>query len=210
MGDISRNEEVVSTCFDQFVKKGLFNITWRDSSKALKLQNVGLYYYFTSKDDTVIACAGEASFLFEGWLIVLALSNIYDPKVLVKNLFTRDDSLTPMMKFLAQVCSASEYRMQYCRRFSGSVNVIRSIQKICQKLWCEVHNVEPCVYISFYMLLDEQSYNVPQLEIVEAKFTDILLSSDDASKRSADMRTSIRILNKDIKIADLERGGEVA
>lgn len=80
----------------------------RDLSKALKLQNAGLYYYFQSKDDAVIACAEEASFLLEDGLIVPALSDIYDPEILVKNLFTRADSLALMMRFLAQVCSANE------------------------------------------------------------------------------------------------------
>lgn len=48
MGAIGRHEEAVSICLDQFVKKGLFKTTSRDLSKALKLQNAGLYYCFSS------------------------------------------------------------------------------------------------------------------------------------------------------------------
>lgn len=65
MGNIDRKEEVISTCLEQFVKKGLYRTTSRDLSKALKLQSAGLYYYFTTKDEAVITCAEEASFLLE-------------------------------------------------------------------------------------------------------------------------------------------------
>ena len=50
MGDIGRHEEVVSTCLDQFVKKGLYKTTSRDLSKALKLLNCPKIYRQHKKD----------------------------------------------------------------------------------------------------------------------------------------------------------------
>ena len=149
MGDIGRHEEVVSTCLDQFVKKGLYKTTSRDLSKALKLQNAGLYYYFQSKDDAVIACAEEASFLLEDGLIVPALSDIYDPEILVKNLFARADALAPMMRFLAQVCSANEYMdAMKPALFRLSQRYQEYAKRFAQKLKCDVQAVEPFVYMS--------------------------------------------------------------
>lgn len=191
MGDIGRHEEVVSTCLDQFVKKGLYKTTSRDLSKALKLQNAGLYYYFQSKDDAVIACAEEASFLLEDGLIVPALGDIYDPEILVKNLFSRADSLAPMMRFLAQVCSANEYMdAMKPALFRLSQRYQEYAKRFAQKLRCDVQTVEPFVYMSIssisnYMLFGEQSYIIPQMEMVKAKLTEILSSVNDESNRES-------------------------
>lgn len=191
MGDIGRHEEVVSTCLDQFVKKGLYKTTSRDLSKALKLQNAGLYYYFQSKDDAVIACAEEASFLLEDGLIVPALSDIYDPEILVKNLFTRADSLALMMRFLAQVCSANEYMDEMKPAlFRLSQRYQEYAKRFAQKLRCDVQTVEPFVYMSIssisnYMLFGEQSYIIPQMEMVKVKLTEILSSANDESNRES-------------------------
>lgn len=68
MPAVDRKEEILTTCLNQFVEKGLYRTTSRDLSGALKLQNSGLYYYFKSKDEAVIACAEEASFLLEDGL----------------------------------------------------------------------------------------------------------------------------------------------
>jgi len=188
MGNIDRKEEVISTCLEQFVKKGLYRTTSRDLSKALKLQSAGLYYYFTTKDEAVIACAEEASFLLEDGLIVPALSDLNDPDLLVSNLFSRADALAPMMRFLVQVCSANEYReamkpalvrlshryQEYSKRFA-------------KKFDCPVQEVEPYVYmcissISNYMLFGEQSYIVPQMEMVKGKLKEMLMVRNNKDK----------------------------
>ena len=187
MGNIGRKEDVVSLCLDQFVQKGLYRTTSRDLSKALMLQSGGLYYYFSSKDEAVIACAEEASFLLEDGLIIPALSDLHDPDLLVSNLYERANTLAPMMCFLSQVCSANEYRdamrpalirlsqryQEYAKRFA-------------QKVGCKDKDVEPYVYIcisaiSNYMLFGEQFYIAPQMDMVKLKLKEMLSDSTQKS-----------------------------
>ena len=52
-----RKKEVINVCLDHFIEKGLSETSTRSLSGALKLQNAGLYYYFSSKDEAVILCA---------------------------------------------------------------------------------------------------------------------------------------------------------
>ena len=188
MGNIDRKEEVISTCLEQFVKKGLYRTTSRDLSKALKLQSAGLYYYFTTKDEAVIACAEEASFLLEDGLIVPALSDLNDPDLLVSNLFSRADALAPMMRFLVQVCSANEYREAMKRALVRLSHRYQEYSKrFANKFDSPVQEVEPYVYmcissISNYMLFGEQSYIVPQMEMVKGKLKEMLMVRNNKDK----------------------------
>ncbi len=65
----NRKKEVINICLDHFISHGLETST-RSLSKALKLQNAGLYYYFESKDEAVILCAEAAALRLETNLIV--------------------------------------------------------------------------------------------------------------------------------------------
>ena len=58
--ETDRRKEVVNICLDLFVEKGLYKTSTRDLSKALQLQSGGLYYYFQTKDDVVVACVEAA------------------------------------------------------------------------------------------------------------------------------------------------------
>lgn len=55
-----RKKEVINVCLDHFIEKGLSETSTRSLSGALKLQNAGLYYYFSSQEEAVILCAEEA------------------------------------------------------------------------------------------------------------------------------------------------------
>lgn len=179
MGGTDRKEEVLTACLGQFVKKGLYRTTSRDLSKALKLQNSGLYYYFDSKDEAVIACAEEASFFLEDGLIIPALSDINDPDKLIPNLYERATKLAPMMRFLSQVCSANEYResmkpalFRLTQRFQEYA------KRFAEKFNCSVNEIEPffsmCITsISSYMLFGEYSYIAPQMDMVKAKLKEL-------------------------------------
>lgn len=180
MGNFDRKEEVIAICLDQFVKNGLYRTTSRDLSRALKLQSSGLYYYFNSKDEAVIYCAEEASFLLEDGLIIPALSETTDPDILISNLFERASSLAPMLRFLSQVCSDNGYRdamkpalirlgqrfQEYAKQFATRFN-------------CPVSEIEPffsmCITsVSSYMLFGELSYIAPQMNLVRRKLKDFL------------------------------------
>lgn len=180
MGYTDRKEEVLDACLEQFIKKGLYRTTSRDLSKALKLQSSGFYYYFSTKDEAVIACAEEASFLLEDGLIIPALGDLGDPDRLVSNLYERANMLAPMMRFLSQVCSANEYKeAMKPALFRLSQRYKEYAKRFAKKFDCDVHDIEPYVYIcisaiSNYMLFEEQSYIAPQMEMVKEKLKELL------------------------------------
>lgn len=60
MENNERRKEILNTCLDTFISKGLSETTVRDLSTALKLQSGGIYYWFKDKDEAVVACAEEA------------------------------------------------------------------------------------------------------------------------------------------------------
>lgn len=180
MGSIERKEEVLTACLDQFVKKGLYRTTSRDLSKALKLQNSGFYYYFSTKDEAVIACAEEASFLLEDGLIIPALGDIADPDRLISNLFERASKLAPMMRFLSQVCSANEYRESMKPAlFRLNQRFQEYTKRFAKKFNCSVNQFEPyfsmCITsLSNYMLFGEHSYIAPQIGTIRTKLKELL------------------------------------
>ena len=85
-----RKKEVINICLDHFISHGLETST-RSLSKALKLQNAGLYYYFESKDEAVVLCAEEAALRLENALIVSAMKDIKNPDLMMKRLQSRAD-----------------------------------------------------------------------------------------------------------------------
>lgn len=44
-----RQKEVINICLDHFIENGLYEVSTRSLSRALKLQNAGLYYYLQAK-----------------------------------------------------------------------------------------------------------------------------------------------------------------
>ena len=55
-----RRREIIAVCLDCFVEKGLTITTTKDLCTAAKLQNGGIYYYFSTKEEIVLACAEAA------------------------------------------------------------------------------------------------------------------------------------------------------
>ena len=72
-----------------FVTKGLSEASTRDLAKALKLQNAGLYYYFHSKFDAVVACFEEALSRLEINVVLPSFIDLDNPDKLVHNLLSR-------------------------------------------------------------------------------------------------------------------------
>lgn len=105
-----KREEAISACLDQFCKKGLYETTSRDLSRALKLQAGGMYSYFSNKDEAVLLCAEEAAFLLEKYLVNQAIANVSDVDLMFNELLDRAEKLSHMMKFFAQVCSVPKYK----------------------------------------------------------------------------------------------------
>lgn len=173
VSDEERKRIVVNACLTQFIANGLYKTTTRELSRSINLQSGGIYYYFKSKSDVVVACAEEASLRLENSLILPALREMSDPKLMMDNLFRRCSELAQTMKFLAQVCSVDEYReamgpslYRLSRRYKLYAEMFAN------NLECSVQEVEPYVYMCItamtsFMIFGEQLHIAPQMELVE-------------------------------------------
>lgn len=171
--EFGRKKAVVGTCLDTFVSQGLTDTSSRDLSKALELQSGGLYYYFGSKDEAVLACAEEAAVRLEDRLITPVFRDLGNPDRMMDLLKSRADEMAPTMKFLAQVCSIPRYRekmepalIRLCNRYEHYAEMF------AEKLNCSVNEILPYVYVcitavSNYMIFGETAYIEPQIELVK-------------------------------------------
>ncbi len=170
--EISRKREVVHTCLEEFISKGLFETTSRDLSRALKLKSGGLYYYFATKDDAVIACAEEATWRLEQKLIYPAIKSIADPDRLIAQLLQTADEMAPAMSFLVQVCSTEKYKERMKPTLDRmAFRYQQYAGEIAEKLHVRVADIEVCLYmcitaVTNYMVFRETAYVLPQLQYV--------------------------------------------
>jgi len=109
MENAQRKREILDVCLATFIRRGLYETSVRDLSRALALQSGGIYYWFKDKDDVVVTCAEEAALRLEEHLIAPALQDIREPDRMMERLRLRADELRPMMKFFASVCACSRY-----------------------------------------------------------------------------------------------------
>lgn len=180
MENIDRKKEIIDKCLQLFVEKGITQTTTRNLSKAMELKSGGMYYYFQSKDDLIIACAEEANLRIEKELIIPALNEVIQPKIMMEHLQTNALVLAPTMKFFVSVCTDERYSeiikpvldkvgqryTQYASKFAKALN-------------SDVKEITPFVYmmitaISNYMVFGEASFVSPQLRAVQIKFERLL------------------------------------
>lgn len=165
-----RKREVVNVCLDHFIEKGLSETSTRSLSRALKLQNAGLYYYFETKDDAVIQCAEEAIIRLEHALIPPALKDIQEPELLMKQLQVCVDEMAPTMRFLVSVCTSDRYRESVKPLLARLANDFGLyVKKVAEILECKPEEVEPYVYIVInaatnYMIFSEVSLVGPLMQ----------------------------------------------
>lgn len=175
-----RKKEVLNTCLELFVSKGMSETSVRDLSNAINLQVSGMYYYFKSKDEAVIACAEEAALRVEVNLIGSALKDIDNPERMFKRLLSRADEMAPTMRFFTQVCSSPKYASamepvldrlserykDYAVRFAIKTN-------------CDVAVIVNLFYacisvMTDYMIFGKRSYLESQIKTIENKLKQIL------------------------------------
>lgn len=174
-----RKKEVINICLDHFISHGLETST-RSLSKALKLQNAGLYYYFESKDEAVILCAEEAALRLETNLIGPAIKEITNPDLMMKRLQSRADEMSPTMRFLVSVCVSETYKDQIkpvLDRLSGRYE--QYAERVAKALKCEVDEILPYVYMGItavadYMIFREDAMVYPQIQIIKNKLKELL------------------------------------
>lgn len=104
-----RRREIIAVCLDCFVEKGLTITTTKDLCTAAKLQNGGIYYYFSTKEEIVLACAEAAIERIEKGAFGIVFEDIRDIKSMMDRLGTLADKMSPTMRFLVSVCVSREY-----------------------------------------------------------------------------------------------------
>lgn len=168
-----RRREVINICLDHFIERGLYATSTRSLSSALKLQNAGLYYYFSSKDEAVIACAEEATIRLENELIVAALDNLSDLDRMMRLLEEKAEEMAPTMRFLTSVCSSETYRRAVRPVLDQmAVRYGQYADQLAQSLECGKKEVEAYLYmiitaVSNYMIFGEKQYIAPQMNFVK-------------------------------------------
>lgn len=176
----NRKKEVINICLNCFIENGLYEITTRSLSKALKLQDAGLYYYFTSKDEVVIQCAEVAARKIENELIAPTIHNLTDPDNMMKRLRLRADKMAPTMRFIAEVDASKRYHEAMKPANDGMMRRYKYyVEKIAKQFGCPVKEIEPYVYITIaavinYMIFGEVMFAMPQIEVVKDKIYQIL------------------------------------
>ena len=168
-----RKKEVINVCLDHFIEKGLSETSTRSLSGALKLQNAGLYYYFSSKDEAVILCAEEAALRLENALLLPALKDLSNPDLMMNRLKSRADEMAPTMRFLASVCASKRYKDSVKPVLDGlSRRYEHYTDLIAKKLNCNKEAIEPYVYLTItsvanYMIFAEEGIIAPQMKLVK-------------------------------------------
>ena len=186
-----RKKEVINICLDLFIEKGLTSTSTRNLSSALQLQNAGLYYYFGSKDETVIACAEEAALRVESALIPCALRDIDDLDNIMKRLQSRADEMAPTMRFLVTVCASSQYKDKMKPALDRLTKRYgHYAEQVAKRLNCSKEDVEPYVYlvitaVANYMIFSEDSLVTPQIRIAKEAIHNLLSSSRSSDKGGA-------------------------
>lgn len=183
--EMDRKKEVVNICLDHFIENGLYETSTRSLSKALKLQNAGLYYYFTSKDEAVIQCAEEAALRIENALIAPTIRDLADPDSMMKRLRSRADEMAPTMRFLATVSGSKRYHDGMKPISEGMAKRYEYyVDKIAEKMNCDRTEIEPYVYMTIaavmnYMIFGELSFAMPQIKIVKDEIRKLIQEQND-------------------------------
>ena len=86
MENAQRKREILDVCLATFIRRGLYETSVRDLSRALALQSGGIYYWFKDKDDVVVTCAEEAALRLEEHLIAPTLQDIREPDRMMERL----------------------------------------------------------------------------------------------------------------------------
>ena len=165
-----RTKEIIGICLDCFVEKGLTVTTTTDLCNANNLQNGGIYYYFDTKEEMVLACAEEAISRIEQSAFSIVLEDINDVANMMDHLVTLADELSPVMRFLVSVCVSQEYGEKakpYLVQLAGRYP--NYTERIAEIFGCTKEEVAPYVHLSIlalnnYMIFSERALFLPQIE----------------------------------------------
>ncbi len=187
----ARKQEVINVCLETFMKKGLAHTSTRDFCKALNLNTGGVFYYFESKDDIVIACAKEAVQRTERELMEVALKSIEHPKQLMEEICACAETLRPLMQFFVSVCASAKYEAALQPILDGLAKRYEwYAERFAQVLQCEPEEIAPYVHIGMdsmisYMLFGQNSVVVHPLTLVYHALEAFLEKRDQKDNASA-------------------------
>ena len=145
--------------------------------KAAKLQNGGIYYYFSTKEEIVLACAEEAISRIEKAAFGIVFEDISDIKSMMDHLGVLADKMSPTMRFLVSVCVSREYGekvkpslVRLAARYPYYTG------RIAEILGCTDEEVAPFVHLSIlainnYMIFAERALFDPQIEAVKKELS---------------------------------------
>ena len=173
MDSTERKTEVLNMFLDTLIAKGVSDTTVRDLSASINLQSAGMYYYYQTKEELIVACAEEAALRLEDNLISPALHDIEKPHQLITKLLLRAEEMAPTMKFLIQVCATPKYEHLIKPAIDRlSERYVFYSKKFADKLNCRVDDVSPYMYmcitaITNFMVFDTKEYIEPQMVIIE-------------------------------------------
>ncbi len=175
-----RKKEIIEVCLETFMDKGLAHTSTKRLCQALNMNTGGIFYYFKTKDEIVIACAEAAKEKIEKDLFGSAIKNIFEPEKMAKDLHERAVKMRPLMKFFVTVCSTSKYDISIQPSLDKlSVRYKKYIEQFAKKLNCSSEDVAPYVYIVIntmlsFMLFGKESFVAPQLALVRNALDRIL------------------------------------
>lgn len=167
---IKKRRELLGLCLDCLIEKGLTAVTTKELCSAAQLQNGGIYYYFTSKDEIVLACAEEAINRIEQAALDVVFEDLNDIRHMMEHLGSMADKMSPTMRFLVSVCVSQEYgekvKPSLVRLAARYPYYTRRIARL---LDCDESEVEPFVHLSIlainnYMIFAERALFDPQIE----------------------------------------------
>lgn len=163
-------QSLIQQSLDVFVEKGLTVTTTTDLCNAVGLQNGGIYYYFDTKEEIVIACAEAAIERIEKRAFSMALEDLGDIEYMINHLGSMAEELSPVMRFLVSVCVSQEYG----EKIKPSLVKLASrypyyTEQIAKILGCTPEEVDPYVHLSIlainnYMIFGEKALFEPQIQ----------------------------------------------
>lgn len=168
-----RKKELIHIFLDCFVENGLTVTSTKDLCKAGGLQNGGIYYYFETKEQIVLACTEEAIRRIEKSAFGMALEDLEDVANMMDHLGSLADELSPIMRFLVSICVSKEYGDQakpYLVQLANRYPYYTD--RIAKVLGCAKEEVEPFVHLSIlalnnYMIFQERALFLPQIEVAK-------------------------------------------
>ena len=173
-----RKEEIINICLDCFIENGI-NASTRTLSSAINMQSGGVYYYFKSKTELIVACAEEAIRRIEDRAFGFVLKNISDVEKMLDSLGDIANELSPTMRFLVSVCVSEEYGNLIKPELSSlAKRYVNYTKNVAELLGASEEEVRPYVHLCIlalnnYMIFSERALFDPQIEAAKSAFLNI-------------------------------------